>query len=72
MLRALFSGLLQRSRSETTKKGGLGLGLYLARQLALAHGGDLLAESPPGRGAHFVLRIPLEDEDEPDARTAAT
>lgn len=40
-------------------EGGLGLGLYLARQLVLAHGGDLIAQSPPGQGARFVLRVPL-------------
>jgi len=37
---------------------GLGLGLYLARRIAVAHGGELTAESPPGKGAHFFLRLP--------------
>jgi two-component system OmpR family sensor kinase len=39
--------------------GGLGLGLYLARRIAVAHGGDLTARSPPGKGAQFTLRLPL-------------
>jgi PAS domain S-box-containing protein len=39
---------------------GLGLGLYVARELAEAHGGRLTAESPgPGGGATFTLFIPL-------------
>ena len=37
---------------------GLGLGLFLARQIALAHGGTLEVHSEPGRGARFVLSVP--------------
>jgi len=37
---------------------GLGLGLYIARRVATAHGGELLADSPPEKGSRFVLRIP--------------
>lgn len=37
---------------------GLGLGLYLARQIALAHGGTLEVHSEPGKGARFVLSVP--------------
>lgn len=42
------------------KKGGLGLGLALARQTVLDHGGEVWAESEPGRGARFYVRLPLE------------
>lgn len=39
---------------------GLGLGLYLSRELARRHGGDLVASSPgPGRGTTMSLRLPL-------------
>jgi signal transduction histidine kinase len=40
--------------------GGLGLGLYLARRVAEAHGGRVWAEQRPGGGARFTLELPLE------------
>jgi signal transduction histidine kinase len=41
-------------------KGGLGLGLALARQTVLEHGGDMWAVSAPGEGACFFFRLPLK------------
>lgn len=38
---------------------GIGIGLYLASQIALAHNGRLTAESPPGQGARFQLALPI-------------
>ncbi len=43
--------------------GGLGLGLYLARRSAEAHGGRAWAEAPEGGGARFTLELPLEKEE---------
>ena len=37
---------------------GMGLGLYIGRQIAQAHGGDLQAEFPPDGGTRFVLTLP--------------
>lgn len=42
----------------TTKRGGLGLGLTIARRIAEAHGGVLEADSQPGRGARFRVSLP--------------
>jgi signal transduction histidine kinase len=39
--------------------GGLGLGLYLAKRIAELHGGDLTAQSEAGKGARFILTLPL-------------
>src|SRR5262249_2922208 len=39
---------------------GSGLGLTLARQIARAHGGDVVYEPREGGGSCFVLRLPLK------------
>jgi signal transduction histidine kinase len=40
---------------------GLGLGLYISRQLAQSHGGELSVQSRPGEGATFTLSLPWRD-----------
>jgi signal transduction histidine kinase len=47
-----------RSPSRRHAEEGMGLGLAIARRLAMAHGGDLAVASTSGRGATFVLRLP--------------
>src|SRR3954447_8059726 len=39
---------------------GLGLGLYLASNIAAAHDGTLKVDSTPGKGARFELALPVE------------
>jgi signal transduction histidine kinase len=44
----------------TTKAEGTGLGLAIAREIALAHGGDLRADNrPDGSGASFTIVLPV-------------
>ena len=39
--------------------GGLGLGLYVTRQIVEAHGGSIVAENRPSGGAKFTVKVPL-------------
>ena len=49
----LFDRFQRRPRST-----GLGLGLYLEQQIALAHQGTLTVESSPETGTCFLLALP--------------
>ncbi|MFA6317764.1 MAG: ATP-binding protein [Elusimicrobiota bacterium] len=46
----------------TTKQQGTGLGLATAERIVKAHGGSISAESRPGDGAAFTVRLPLTEE----------
>jgi signal transduction histidine kinase/ActR/RegA family two-component response regulator len=57
----LFQPFSQVDSSSTRRFGGLGMGLVLARKLAVAMGGNVdLAWSIPGGGSCFFLEAPLE------------
>jgi len=49
---------------------GLGLGLYISRQLAVSHGGELRVTSKPGEGSTFTLILPTCEQTVPAATTA--
>jgi signal transduction histidine kinase len=44
----------------TTKPGGTGLGLYIVREILVAHGGGVTVESGEERGATFTLILPAQ------------
>ncbi|APR81086.1 Signal transduction histidine kinase CheA [Minicystis rosea] len=52
-------GRFERATS-TRSFGGLGLGLYITRQIVEAHGGRILVSSDPGHGATFTVELPLQ------------
>lgn len=54
----LFTRFGRVSTPQTDHLPGTGLGLYLGRQLARLHGGEITVDSEPGRGSTFTLHLP--------------
>jgi nitrogen fixation/metabolism regulation signal transduction histidine kinase len=48
-------------------RGGTGLGMAIARRIAMEHGGSLSAAGAPGRGATITLTVPVEGPPSEDA-----
>ncbi|HUF39068.1 MAG TPA: response regulator [Anaerolineales bacterium] len=54
----IFERFYQLPRNDTWKRNGLGVGLYIAREIARSHGGDVTVHSKTGEGSTFRLTIP--------------
>ena len=55
----IFERFYVVDRSRAREVGGTGLGLSIVKELAEAHGGTVAVESELGRGATFILELPL-------------
>jgi signal transduction histidine kinase len=55
----IFERLYQDPGSIDDSRKGLGLGLYIAREIVRLHGGRIWVESEPGHGSVFTFTLPL-------------
>ena len=56
--KTIFERFSQEEKEVSSKSGGLGLGLSIARENAILIGGDITLESVKGKGSTFYLTIP--------------
>lgn len=55
---AIFDRFVRLDTARSRDRGGTGLGLALARELTVAHGGTLIVGASPIGGARFVMELP--------------
>ena len=59
ILPRLFEPFRRAERGRSSRREGLGLGLFIAQSIATAHGGRIEVRSAPGERTVFVLRLPM-------------
>ncbi len=61
-LKHIFEKFYRGRESRERVIKGLGLGLYYVKQIVEAHHGSISARSTPGKGAQFIIKIPVNHE----------
>ncbi len=59
----LFQRFWRGTRKENTSLTGMGLGLYISREIIRRHHGDIVFRSQPGQGSTFLFWLPLDTEE---------
>jgi len=58
----LFQRFYRASNVDERQISGLGIGLYIVKELVTLHGGSVEAVSEEGRGSTFIIRLPLLED----------
>ncbi len=61
-LERIFDRFYQVQSHLTRQHGGMGLGLSVAKAMVEMHGGEIWAESIPGKGSRFSFRLPIDPQ----------
>jgi PAS domain S-box-containing protein len=67
-LDAIFKPFHKLDSGDRRTTGGIGLGLSLAREIVILHGGQIQVESVPGQGSRFTILLPLPGDNIPIAQ----
>jgi two-component system, OmpR family, phosphate regulon sensor histidine kinase PhoR len=65
--RRIFERFYRTRQARGTNVRGSGIGLSLVKHIAEAHGGSVTVDSEPGRGAAFIVDIPLVEPPKSEA-----
>ncbi|MGM0877069.1 MAG: cell wall metabolism sensor histidine kinase WalK [Bacillota bacterium] len=63
-VKKIFDRFYRVDKARTRKLGGTGLGLAIAKEMVLAHGGDIWAQSSDGKGTTVFFTMPYNPEQE--------
>ena len=63
-LQNIFESFFRCENYEGKDPGGMGLGLYISKEIILKHGGRIWAESNPDQGSTVYMELPLYDGEE--------
>ena len=63
----IFERFYRSDSAHKSEGGGHGLGLSIARIIVKAHGGKLRVRSKVGNGSTFIVELPCQQADMPDA-----
>ncbi|MDM8549477.1 ATP-binding protein [Desulfobacterales bacterium HSG2] len=66
----IFESFEQANGSTAREYGGTGLGLAVTKNLVELHGGQIRAESEPGKGSHFTFTLPVSGDKAEPVRAA--
>ncbi|WP_339291594.1 ATP-binding protein [Paenibacillus sp. FSL W8-0187] len=60
----LFDRFYRADEARARHQGGMGLGLAIAKEFIVSHGGTIQVESQQGQGTTFTVRLPYHDSDQ--------
>lgn len=58
----VFDRFYTAEQNSEKRKKGIGLGLYICKEIIIAHGGTIVAENRPEGGAVFTLTLPAKED----------